>query len=147
MKKSVILMICVVYIFAIVIVGFLGLAMKVYDENKYVKEIQCINKEYKPNPNKKENDGAEDGFINISYEKGLVFNLNCIVKPDDATQKKLEYIGEDDSTIYSIEVQSDGTANIVFKTDGVAIIIVKATDTEGKKIKIKITAFDIGGII
>ena len=44
MKKSVILMICVVYIFAIVIVGFLGLAMKVYDENKYVKEIQCINK-------------------------------------------------------------------------------------------------------
>ena len=147
MKKSVILMICVIYILAIVIVGFLGLAMKVYNQKVYVDEIQCLNKEYKPNPEKKDNDGSVDGSINIKYVEGLVFNLTCIVKPDNATEKKLEYIGEDDSDIYKIEIQSDGTANIIFKQDGVATIIVKATDTEGKKIKIKITATDLGSII
>ena len=36
MKKSVIITIIVIYVLAIVVVGFIGLKMKVYDEQKYV---------------------------------------------------------------------------------------------------------------
>ena len=42
MKKSVIITIIVIYVLAIVVVGFIGLKMKVYDEQKYVEKIECI---------------------------------------------------------------------------------------------------------
>ena len=39
MKKSVILTIAVVYIFAIVLVGFIGIRQRAYNENVYVDDI------------------------------------------------------------------------------------------------------------
>ena len=47
MKKSVIITIIVIYVLAIVVVGFIGLKMKVYDEQKYVEKIECISDGYK----------------------------------------------------------------------------------------------------
>ena len=43
MKKSVIITIIVIYVLAIVVVGFIGLKMKVYDEQKYVEKIADYN--------------------------------------------------------------------------------------------------------
>lgn len=42
MKKSVIITIIVIYVLAIVVVGFIGLKMKVYDEQKYVEKIEVF---------------------------------------------------------------------------------------------------------
>ena len=47
MKKSVIITIIVIYVLAIVVVGFIGLKMKVYDEQKYVEKIECISDGFK----------------------------------------------------------------------------------------------------
>lgn len=146
MKKSVILIICVIYVLAIVIVGFLGLALKVGNEKIPVEEIICINEEYIPN-NDKVDDNDYDGTIVVNYKVGLIINLNCEVRPDNADMKRLEYIGDEDSSIYTIEMQNDGSANIIFHKGGIAFIIVQATDNEKKTLKIKINAFDINSII
>ena len=47
MKKSVILTIAVVYIFAIVLVGFIGIRQRAYNENVYVDDIVIISEGYK----------------------------------------------------------------------------------------------------
>ena len=46
MKKSVVLLISLVYIISIVVVGILGLQMRVYDEVIYVTDINCIIKNH-----------------------------------------------------------------------------------------------------
>ena len=40
MKKSTMLIILIVYVMSIVIIGFFGMSIKVYDEVKYIKSIQ-----------------------------------------------------------------------------------------------------------
>lgn len=138
MKKSVILTICIIYIFAILIVGFLGQPMKVYGEKVYVDDIECVNKEFNKDTNS----------IQKIYQEGLVYNLKCIVKPENATEKKLDYIGEDSNKGYELVYkEEDNSVNIVFLNPTTATIIVKATDTQGIYIIIKITAVDAGSII
>lgn len=40
MKKSTIIIIIAIYLVSIVVISFLGIKVRVYDETKYVKEIQ-----------------------------------------------------------------------------------------------------------
>ena len=47
MKKSVVFAIAIIYLIAIIVVGFMGQALKVYNENIYVENIECISEDYK----------------------------------------------------------------------------------------------------
>ena len=61
MKKSVVFAIAVIYLIAIIVVGFLGQALKVYNENIYVERITCISDDYKPY--KENSNEYKDGYI------------------------------------------------------------------------------------
>ena len=94
MKKSVILTIAVIYILAIVVVGFMGIRMQVYEEKVYVDEIVMLTEGYKPYTKdtalgeSKLNEGI-DGYITKSFKEGLKVELKCQVKPDNADNKNL----------------------------------------------------------
>lgn len=148
MKKSVVFAIAVIYLIAIIVVGFLGQALKVYNENIYVERITCISDDYKPY--KENSNEYKDGYIGYiqpdKYEEGLQVLIKCRVEPANATYKNLQYISTDTS-ICTIEMQDDGTAIANFIKAGTVTIIIKATDNGGEQIKIKIITHDVGGIL
>ena len=89
MKKSVIITIAIIYILAIVIVGFLGIALKIYDEHKYVESIKCITEGYQDG----QIEGANcDGYIIVKYKNNTENKilLKCQAEPADATNTKLK---------------------------------------------------------
>ena len=148
MKKSVVFAIAVIYLIAIIVVGFLGQALKVYNENIYVDSIECISDDYKPY---KENSAEfKEGYIGYiqpdEYEDGLQVLIKCRVEPANATYKDLQYISADTS-ICTIEKQEDGTAIATFKKAGTVTVIIKSTDTGNEQIKNKIITFDVSGIL
>lgn len=84
MKKSVIITIIVIYVLAIVVVGFIGLKMKVYDEQKYVEKIECISDGYKDYDPNTETGLAKIhagyiGYIKKDYKSGLKVEINVVL--------------------------------------------------------------------
>lgn len=150
MKKSVILTIAVIYIFAIVIVGFMGIRMSVYKEKVYVNEITIISDDYKVYTDATElgKDKLEQGYsgyISKSFQQGLKVEIKCDVKPDNADNKKLIYVCAESSD-YKLITNSDGTATIEFYRGTVVDLIIKSSDTVGKSIKIEIKVNDFGDL-
>lgn len=138
MKKSVIITIVVIYIIAIFVVGFIGMEIEVANELIPVENIICVTEGAKKSTSQ---DAGYDYVINKNYVEGLKIELKCQITPDNATQKKLEYIGEGFS--YSLKVNDDGTATVEFFRGGSATIRVKATDNNGVSIIIKINVREI----
>ena len=78
----------------------------------------------------------------LDYKSCLKVEIKCRITPDNATHKKLEYIYDENSTIYKLTINSDGTATIEFLKGGVATIIIRSTDSKQTQIKIEVSAFD-----
>lgn len=148
MKKSVVLSIAVIYIIAIIVVGFLGQALKVYNENIYVESISCISDDFvEYNTNSEDYKNGYIGYIQPDkYEEGLKVLIKCRVEPANATHKVLEYISSDESTCV-IQTQEDGTAIATFLKAGTVTVIIKSTDNGDAQVKIKIITHDVGGIL
>lgn len=123
MKKSVILIIVVLYLAAIAVVSFLGVKMKVYQEKIYVESIVCLNEE------------AEETPDEIRLIAGLKqpFQLEYKVYPEKATNKKLEFqiVNE------SIAIVSE-TGYVTPLKKGVTKLIMRATDGHGAACEIKL---------
>ena len=148
MKKSVILTIAVIYIFAIVIVGFIGIRQGAYNENKYVDDIEILSDGYVKYPTDSEEytvNGIE-GYIETTFTKGLKIEIKCQVKPDNATNKNLIYICEE-SQDYKLIRNSDGTATIEFYHGAEFVLQIKSQDTIGFTKKIKIFVEDLSDIL
>lgn len=146
MKNSVILTILVIYIGAIFIVGFLGQKLRIYNETKYVEQIECISDNFKKyDVNDSQYQKGYIGKISVAYQENLKIYVKCRVLPADATYKDLDYICG--SKICTIEKDSDGYAILTFTDHGSVDLIVKSTDGKNTQIKIKIIATDTGSII
>ena len=102
MKKSVILTISIIYILAIVVVGFLGIALKVYNEKVYVEKIICITEGYET----VENDEHCDGIITVQQNQEVV--IKCQVEPDNATNPNLRFDYDHDELGKLFELVENG---------------------------------------
>lgn len=124
MKKSVILTISIIYILAIVVVGFLGIALKVYNEKVYIEKIICITEGYK----EIENDEYCDGEIIVEKNQEIV--IKCQVEPDNANSMKLrfDYDHNEVGKLFEIVENSDGTCTIKMLDTGAAYITIVPTD-------------------
>lgn len=148
MKKSVVLVIAVIYVLAIVVVGFIGIRMKIYNAIVYVDKIECVSDNYCKF--KEDNEFYEkgyDGYISVLYEENLKVLIKCNIHPENASEKKIEYIYDKSSTTYTVTYNEDGTANVEFLKGGSATIIIKSTDNVGVYIKILINAVDLSDIV
>lgn len=147
MKKSVIITIAVVYIFAIVVVGFIGIKIKAYNTPEFVTDITCVSDNFhKCDPNKpvdaKELKAGIIGYIEEEFKEGLKITINCQVTPDNATKKALTFSVVDNPAAYKLTPTSDGSATIEFFVGTEVIVTIKSTDIKGYSIKIKVTAVE-----
>ena len=91
MKKSVIILILIIYIGSIVFVGFFGMKMVSYNPTVLPERIECINSDMKLVIPKDENDQPIEAeaykSVRLRWTEGLQYQLEWRVYPDNASQK------------------------------------------------------------
>lgn len=151
MKKSVIFAIVVIYILAIVVVGFLGQKLTVYNPKIDVEKIECTSEgyvNYDPN-NPKDIKWIEQhyvGKIELKYEQNMRILLKCRIYPANATEQNVEYICGN-TQFGTITYNEDGTAYLDILKAGTFDVKIQSTDHKKVSIKIKIIITDTGSII
>lgn len=97
MKKSVVILIALIYAASIVLVGYLGLKAKTYNDVYPVERLEILN-EYIESP------GTGDKYIVFNHRDGEdpTLQFECRVLPENATDKKIIYKLEGDVTIATI---------------------------------------------
>ena len=130
MKKSVIILIGVIYIAAIALVSFFGLQAKIYNEKVYVERIEILN-DYKVD------DQGNKYIVFYPDENGeRKFQINYRVYPDDASTKKVDFNYDTQNT--NVTIDENGV--VTFKKKGSVIVNITATDGSGVSEKIEITS-------
>ena len=138
MKKSVILIISVIYILALVLVGT-SLKLAVYNPVVYVTDIEVLNDDYVEYT---EENQIEDykGYIKQKWTDGLKIELKCRAKPYDATNVALNYAYDPTVTFATFENTSDNSLIISFTKGGEVPVTVRAADGSGIEITVNIIA-------
>lgn len=98
MKKSVVILIALIYVASIAIVGFLGLQAKSYNDVVYVESIEILS-EYSID----KNTGSKFLIFDSNVTENNSIKLECKVRPDDATDTKVIYALSNDCTNATID--------------------------------------------
>lgn len=119
MKKSVVILIAIIYIASIALVSFFGLQFKVFDEVVYTNKIELLNEDIKINKNGEPYALAEKG------EDGVWrYQLEYRVYPDNATNSAVIY--SYDNLNNTVSVDENGV--ITFTKKGVVTIEILPKD-------------------
>ena len=146
MKKSVVILIAVIYVASIFIINLFGMQMKIYNQFYPVENIVCLNEteenvtvtsmEYPIN-------GFNKPFINIKYievpfttpadietNTGTMLFLQLRAYPDNCTNKKFKFIDLFENPDVQFYKDESGQENglILFKERGAALIKVMSLD-------------------
>ena len=136
MKKSVVIVIALIYVAAIALVSFLGLNPKSYNDVSYVESIKVsADHEIKMIQ-------GEDSihFLNEFKADGTrTIQLYCEVKPENASNKKINYVLEKDNTAATV----DENGLITITEPGTQIFPVFIVSAENPSIFQKITIWAI----
>ncbi len=133
MKKSVIILIAIIYLASVALVSFYGLQPKLFDEVVYVDRIEFLNEDIKP-----KDDGTLYAVIRGADSDGLWrYQIEYRAYPDNATDKTVDY------TILSpqpnVEIDEE-TGLVTFKKRGVVTIMLKPRDGSDVSVTLEIWA-------
>lgn len=139
MKKPVILIVGIIYILSIVIVGFLGIKPKVFNEKIYVEDIVLT---FDEKLTKKETTNPDiDYFYTVKNVENLTFDITAQVTPNNATNKEctFESVGKDDYyTLTSVYAGEATIATIQCSGSNLGrTISLKVSSTDGNKSMVK----------
>ncbi|MBE6645515.1 MAG: hypothetical protein E7612_09120 [Ruminococcaceae bacterium] len=134
MKKSVVILIAVIYVASIAIVSFFGLQYKVFDEVISVERIEVLNEGLL------ENDAVGKYVIIKPNQNGeYIYHIQYRVYPDNASVKTVDFATDPNLTEKNYSV--DDTGLVTIDKGGVAaVIIIGATDGSGIQEKLTIIA-------
>ena len=125
MKKSVIVLIGIIYILAIVVVSFFGLKIETFNETIYVSDVHYINEDIKISP-----DGTK--YVVITYvddpDNPTSYQLEWRVDPDDATRKIVSFAYDESKSF--VTVNEFGA--VIFSSKGSITVYVNSTDGSAK---------------
>ena len=128
MKKSVVILIAIIYVAAIALVSFFGLQYKVFEEIISVERIEILNSGLK------ENDTWGKYIIISPDENGdRRFQIEYRVYPDNATDNSIEFSYDKQNTNVSI----DENGVVTFASAG--MVKVQVTAKDGSAISASIT--------
>lgn len=121
MKKSVIVMIMIIYVASIVFIGFFGMKITAYDEIVYVNEIECINEDAKLKP-----DGTKTVIFHFDEHDAdkNVYQILWKVLPMDATKRNVKFVYDEESYVARV----DNFGRVFFKDYGTITVYLKSTD-------------------
>jgi hypothetical protein len=93
MKKSVVILIVLIYIVAVAIVSFFGLKIKVFEPIVYVESIEILNQDIKQNSM-----GMKYVMLELDENGEATYQIHYRVHPDEAT---------DQGVIFSYDKQNE----------------------------------------
>ena len=127
MKKSVIVLISIIYIASIAIVTFFGLKHNTFFDDVSVAQITIVNEGIRY---------TRDGQKYIVIPQGdNTFQIEYTISPEDAVNKNVEFIYDEQSTIASV----DSNGLVTFNKIGSITVTVTASDGNGASDTIEIT--------
>lgn len=120
MKKSVILIIGIIYVASIVFIGFFGMKITAYNVTVYATKVECINEEATIQNDYK--------YIIAYYDETKppeenVYQILWKVYPDDCTNKKVDFVYDQDSKIASV----DEFGRVWIKKSGIFYVTIQNT--------------------
>ncbi len=130
MKKSTIIIILIVYLASIIVVGFFGMRVKVYDKVKYVQSIEVTAQAENKNMILWEANGLDDN-LNHKYTLKILFTEHALIDQDgnkylpvifmpQVTYDSGDIAGETEKIKYEINSEFDleGSGQIVLSQRG-----------------------------
>lgn len=117
MKKSVIVLILVIYIASIAIVGFFGAQVVSYNNVVLAERLEITNEDLKTTTDSK----GEYKYIVLTYEDGLAYSLAWKIYPENAKQE-VEYVYDKTSDVAFV----NAWGGVVFNKKGTITIQVRA---------------------
>ncbi len=108
MKKPVILIIALVYILAIVVVGFLGIPSRVYNPKTFVTDISLVFDDKLERIPPKETDKVEFRY-KVFSDGAITFNITAKAIQNEATDKRIifEKLDDYESDIYTYTTETN----------------------------------------
>lgn len=100
MKKSIVLLIGVIYIASIIFIGFFGMKITAYKVDIYVSDIEILNEDLKVSNGKNSIVFSYDP--QASKEENVYF-LTWRVYPENATNKSVNFVYDTQSTVASVD--------------------------------------------
>lgn len=156
MKKTSVIAVGLIYLVSIILVGFFGVRLKVYNPVIYVEKIVWNYSEFENTKGfKVEIPTEEEKMQGVDYDAKLKYgtfgeinsfliNIKCYVEPMNATDTKLNYyLNISDKFDVTINKKDDNTADIVFNEATTAYLVVKSTDGRDLSYVIKIEIISI----
>jgi len=144
MKKSVILIISVIYIVAIIIVGLLGQQIAGVDEKVFVDHIIVrdpdngeLLKSYDP----KEKGVTEDYYFvarAIFDEDPITVRIQAEVYPENSSWKDVEFKYDTNQEDYVVVKEEGNIAVVTFYSNATALIFPTSTDGQRKETSVRI---------
>ena len=127
MKKSVVILIAVIYVASIAVVTFFGLKHNTFFDDIPLEKVEIVNEGIRY---------TRDGQKYIVIEPGQdTFQIEYIVSPDDAVNKNVNFIIDEQSTIATV----DENGLVTFNKMGSVIVYVVADDGYGASDQIEVT--------
>lgn len=130
MKKSVVILIAIIYIASIALVSFFGLKFKVFEAVVYVQEIEILNEDLESVESLKALPGFEDMEFEFDYyviiqpdEHGeRKYQIEYRVHPDDATNQKANFVYDQQTTEQEGITVDQDSGLITFSAPGAIIV-------------------------
>lgn len=94
MKKSVIILIAIIYISSIALVSFFGLQHKTFNEIVYVEKVEIINENCNVDP---------DGGKYVTVKDSNQFQIEWRVYPDNASNIEVDFVYDTTNTKFSVD--------------------------------------------
>lgn len=120
MKKSVVILITIIYIASIALVSFFGLQFKVFNEIIYSNKIEIINEDIQINPN----DGTPYAMAQKGEDGVWRYQLKWRVYPDDVTNNAVTFSYDNQNNTVSV----DENGVVTFTKKGVVTIEILPQD-------------------
>lgn len=106
MKKSVIILIFLIYVASITVVGFLGLKASTYNEVIYVESLEILS-DYSV-----DRDTGNKYIIFRANGTAKSFQFECKITPDNASDKNIIYALDNNTKVASIDENGLLTFNV-----------------------------------
>lgn len=127
MKKSVVILIGLIYVASILVVTFFGLKHNTFFDDIVVENVEIINEGIRY---------TRDGQKYIVISPGeTTFQIEYKVTPEDAVNKNVSFVIDSQNSIATV----DENGLVTFSDIGSVIVYVVADDTSGAKDKIEVT--------
>ena len=134
MKKSVIVLLFIVYIASIVFINIFGMKLLAYNKDVYATSIECINTDMSVNPE------TQLKTKSLHYAEGLTYLIEHRIYPENVSIKTVEYLYDSDLiTISDIGVVSFLKKPTKLRTT--VTVTIKTTDKTNVETKIALTIF------